>query len=350
MSTLYDRLAVSRDAPPEVIRAAYRALSQRHHPDRNPGDASAASAMQAINEAYAVLADPLQRRAYDATLAAMADRVRTCSSVAAPIAAAAPCGGARSRAAAPATRMRRRRAAAVLAVLAAAALFSASIAVWRASPREAAPPLPVADVVEWRIHGVDSGPRASTAGLQEPGRSPQAGRPAAATAPIGERARTTGSPAPPRPAAAAPRLAAVSASTAVAGLPIVADPNGRPWPFDAAYVDGLPQTRLDGHSSVVLDNAVNPAPMFVTLVALDDAASEPIRHVYVPAMGAFRIGSLPPGRYAVQHRNLVTGALTRSDPFELQQATGRYGIRASEHAVALHPWAAAAAPLPLRAD
>lgn len=63
--TLYDVLKVSRDAPPEVIRASYKALSQKHHPDRNPGDARAAAAMQKINQAYAFLSDPEKRRQHD---------------------------------------------------------------------------------------------------------------------------------------------------------------------------------------------------------------------------------------------------------------------------------------------
>jgi hypothetical protein len=36
--THYDNLKVSRHAPQEVIRAAYKALSQKYHPDKNPGD------------------------------------------------------------------------------------------------------------------------------------------------------------------------------------------------------------------------------------------------------------------------------------------------------------------------
>jgi len=31
----YERLKISRDAPLEVIRAAYRALAAKHHPDRH---------------------------------------------------------------------------------------------------------------------------------------------------------------------------------------------------------------------------------------------------------------------------------------------------------------------------
>ncbi len=69
----YERLKVSRDAPPEVIRAAYRALATRLHPDRQGADMAAQHAMHeqmvALNAAYEVLIDPKLRHDYDATLA-----------------------------------------------------------------------------------------------------------------------------------------------------------------------------------------------------------------------------------------------------------------------------------------
>ncbi|MBR7940992.1 J domain-containing protein [Burkholderia cenocepacia] len=63
-TTHYDVLRVTRDAPPEVIRAAYKALSQKWHPDRNSSP-DAAAMMQAINAAYAVLSNPVERARYD---------------------------------------------------------------------------------------------------------------------------------------------------------------------------------------------------------------------------------------------------------------------------------------------
>ncbi|MBA5607314.1 TonB family protein [Duganella sp. FT3S] len=61
----YDSLNVTRDAPAEVIRAAYRSLSQKHHPDKNVGDQAAAQVMMRLNAAYSVLSDEEQRRRYD---------------------------------------------------------------------------------------------------------------------------------------------------------------------------------------------------------------------------------------------------------------------------------------------
>lgn len=64
----YENLKVSRNAPAEVIRAAYKALSQRYHPDRNPGDSEAARIMTLLNQAYETLSDPAKRREFDAWL------------------------------------------------------------------------------------------------------------------------------------------------------------------------------------------------------------------------------------------------------------------------------------------
>mgnify|MGYP002878259904 CR=1 FL=1 len=64
---LYGVLGVLPDAEDVVIKAAYRALSQRYHPDRWTGPvAEAHERMSAINRAYEVLGDVTRRRAYDA--------------------------------------------------------------------------------------------------------------------------------------------------------------------------------------------------------------------------------------------------------------------------------------------
>ena len=68
--THYDNLKVSRKAPQEVIRAAYKALSQKYHPDKNPGDAKAARIMAILNSAYGTLADPVRRHEHDEWIAA----------------------------------------------------------------------------------------------------------------------------------------------------------------------------------------------------------------------------------------------------------------------------------------
>jgi curved DNA-binding protein CbpA len=63
----YAVLGVLPSAEDAVIKAAYRALAQRYHPDRSPSNPAEATAKLAeINSAYAVLSDPAVRTKYDA--------------------------------------------------------------------------------------------------------------------------------------------------------------------------------------------------------------------------------------------------------------------------------------------
>ena len=62
----YEVLQVSPAADVLVIRAAYRSLIQRYHPDRNPGDAHAAQQAALVTQAYELLADLPRRAEYDA--------------------------------------------------------------------------------------------------------------------------------------------------------------------------------------------------------------------------------------------------------------------------------------------
>jgi|APCry1669188910_1035180.scaffolds.fasta_scaffold35229_1 curved DNA-binding protein CbpA len=66
--TYYDILEVSPKATQSVISAAYRALSQKYHPDKNNGDKDYEEKMAAVNVAYGVLSDSIKRKLYDQEL------------------------------------------------------------------------------------------------------------------------------------------------------------------------------------------------------------------------------------------------------------------------------------------
>ena len=72
MSDPWQVLGVSRTATDEEIKAAYRKLAHKYHPDLNPGDAEAARRMQEINAAYDQLKDPDAYRAAQASQASSA--------------------------------------------------------------------------------------------------------------------------------------------------------------------------------------------------------------------------------------------------------------------------------------
>lgn len=61
----YAVLGVARDADEKEIKAAYRRLARKYHPDVNPGDKSAEAKFKEISEAYEVLSDPEKRKLYD---------------------------------------------------------------------------------------------------------------------------------------------------------------------------------------------------------------------------------------------------------------------------------------------
>jgi len=61
----YEVLGVSKNATADEIKAAYRKLAIKYHPDRNPGDKKAEELFKEAAEAYDVLHDPKKREQYD---------------------------------------------------------------------------------------------------------------------------------------------------------------------------------------------------------------------------------------------------------------------------------------------
>lgn len=61
----YELLEVDRTADDKTIKAAYRRLAMRYHPDKNPGCKDSEARFKAISHAYDCLKDPQKRAAYD---------------------------------------------------------------------------------------------------------------------------------------------------------------------------------------------------------------------------------------------------------------------------------------------
>ena len=65
MADYYDTLGLPRGASEKDIRAAFRRLARKHHPDVNDNDPASEEKFKEINEAYTVLSDTESRRKYD---------------------------------------------------------------------------------------------------------------------------------------------------------------------------------------------------------------------------------------------------------------------------------------------
>ncbi|HEY9535324.1 MAG TPA: DnaJ domain-containing protein, partial [Mucilaginibacter sp.] len=61
----YEILGISKTATEKEVKAAYRKLARKYHPDLNPNDEQAHKKFQQLNEANEVLSDPEKRKKYD---------------------------------------------------------------------------------------------------------------------------------------------------------------------------------------------------------------------------------------------------------------------------------------------
>ncbi|HHZ10926.1 MAG TPA: DnaJ domain-containing protein [Rhizobiales bacterium] len=61
----YEVLGVARNASAKDIKAAYRKLAKKYHPDQNPNDAKAKDRFAAIGQAYEIVGDEKKRSAFD---------------------------------------------------------------------------------------------------------------------------------------------------------------------------------------------------------------------------------------------------------------------------------------------
>ena len=61
----YQTLGIAKNSTDAEIKKAYRRLAMKHHPDRNPGNATSEEKFKEAKEAYEVLSDPQKRSTYD---------------------------------------------------------------------------------------------------------------------------------------------------------------------------------------------------------------------------------------------------------------------------------------------
>ena len=303
--THYDNLKVARMAPQEVIRAAYKALSQKYHPDKNAGDEKAARIMAIVNTAYGILSDPVRRKEHDEWIAAEEWEIAWLESNDEE-------GGKGNAAASHApfhpwepspvpTRIRQRLLREPLTWLVMAAVFTVGCVVGTlalppvASLRTAAAPVRQAPVLVAPAAAPTPAPVPVAAAGPVPAAgaddwvAPRTDKAGLLTLAVMELA------VPARPADCSTQLHGATA------------PNGSPWPLATGYVDGYAIANKGEHMRVNIDNAANDTAVFVRLIDLDRGAS--VRHAYVLPHEALSIDKLSAGRYQVRYQNVDPGGV-----------------------------------------
>lgn len=296
--THYDNLKVSRKAPPEVIRAAYKALGQKYHPDKNPGDDKAARIMAILNSAYGTLADPVRRREHDEWIAAEEWEIEWLESTGVeenrePSRSDAGAWDADETCAAPAYRPHRdpRWWAAVGLCLALGG---------------------VAGIVY--MSQLD-GPVVVAGTL---GASAEAN---IAAAPV--KAELPGDPLidgwavakGPLPAARqAPQVKAMAITQLVIPkrvpdcdmeLHALVAPNGEQWPDASGYLSEFPLGNPGSEMQIVLDNSANTSPVLVKVYDLERGSN--VRHLYLLARESLTVDKLAAGKYEVRYQDIDVG-------------------------------------------
>lgn len=380
MRTHYQTLKVAEDAPPEVIKAAYRALSQQHHPDSNPADqqAEAVRAMQAINAAYEVLIEPEGRGAYDQSLQVERAAAKAAPEKSSALAAVEPGAGdaetgaslvpdSRGVPAAPrgvdvpgseSPRRRRRRSSrssssrydgGELVPRSSEALYSSGAGSQLGRPMYSSSS---ASVIQGRRVALSS----EEAGSEDTGIRGDNARPAGAKTfrmviyillllglgmmfLLGVVAWRVGlfdrfHAWYLRSQAAKEGLPYGSPNDVLPGASLMDEkpytrptltPQGRPWPTNSSYLPGTPVLWNDGACEITVDNTLHDSDVHVKLVATASAdggggANTTVREAYLQRGTRMRFETLRPGTYELRYRALLTGIIVRAATVELTQA------------------------------
>lgn len=284
--THYDNLKIARNAPPEVIRAVYRTLAQKYHPDRNPNDLEAARIMTIVNAAYEVLSDPVKRKEHDAWIAVKEAELENELKSQREYTAQATSASSKSTGYPSATR-------------AADPSYALGFKIGKHFKKRWYVYL-ILGIIIWA--GIEnSNPKKAI-------RSP------------GQTAPALPAPAPPQTTVARPQ-----------GKPSYVRPayadNGSPWPTTSGYITGYPRKFTIGLSSVTVDNTRNSSDVFVKLFMLITSPPTAIRVFFIRAGEQFTVRHVLPGNYDVRYRELDSGLLLRSDSFELKEIPTAEGTR-----------------------
>lgn len=333
MHTHYDNLKVSRDAPPEVIRAAYKSLSQKYHPDRHADSEEANRVMRLLNAAYEVLRDPQRRAEHDQWIAAQekmeaeqkqrraqAQRAATAAQAQAQRQQAAsrpapqPTARDAERQSEPAPRKPKGQ---------------------RARPGKTGPATPLPKYGSYALYAgigavivVMLGDWSGISPGAGDGNAPQFAKPAQAST-VQALARTVAS-------GAIPATTTATATRDRQYARPVLTPRGLPWPTRSGYLPGYPVLNGGGLSRLTVDNSGSASDVLLKLVAMEGSTPLPVRTSFVRGGSTFTMENIAPGTYDLRYQSLDTGEIFRSERFELAEVREAGGTSASRNIFSLY--------------
>jgi len=312
--THYDNLKVSRMAPQEVIRAAYKALSQKYHPDKNPGDEKAARIMAILNSAYETLSDVQRRKEHDEWITSEEWEIEWLESTRHEEGHKARHDGSWHPEHVPDTvpRRRRRRDWRFWGGLAACLVLG-----WVGGATMVAEPQMMEMLSSgWGGKGginanaatTDGTPGAAHAshGPKERTEARAESRDAWATARLSE--SPAAKPSPIKVAAMSQVVlpsAGAECDSETQTQTLVA-PNGEPWPTRSGYMEGFPVTNRGDDMQLTLDNSSNSSAVFIKVYDMERRSN--VRYAYVLAHDKLLVDKLSNGKYEIRYQNLDIGA------------------------------------------
>lgn len=117
--------------------------------------------------------------------------------------------------------------------------------------------------------------------------------------------------------------------------PSVAD-NGSRFPHTSNYIDGYPIKLTDGYSNVIVDNSQNESDVFVKLFSLNTSSPEAVRVFFIRSGDKFTVENVNVGNYDIRYRDLDSGAIVRTDPFDLSEVKTLQGVKSTEITLTLY--------------
>lgn len=324
--THYDNLKVARNAPPEVIKAAYKTLSHKYHPDRNPDSPDATRIMAVLNGSYEVLSDPEKREQHNVWIADQ-ESAQTVQNK--------PPKNPESTGASQSAKSSINYNTVVSHILRNWLLYGAVVAIILVIFYDQAysPPLTPKPYIANPTPEIES----ATA-------SPSWGRPKQGDIvdgyvfnggePSDEKnwTRQSEKDLPKSATASKPERNDFGKMVDVARHA----PNGNAWPTVAGYVRGYEKLNTKGLSSVTVDNTRNDSDVFVKLVNLNTTKAYPVRQFFIPAYGKFKVANVTAGQYDIRYRDLSSGSLSRSESFTLEEVATSDRTRFSNFTMTLY--------------